>query len=248
VFGPCESTQGQLWVVGNDPDLFSYFLPERWRQKQISMSLKNQVYYVQSKDRMHLLWKVSKVGEMLLDGEENENPRREAMVRHGYNSPFEEFSLALELESRGVTTVHPRAIYETGTYDNMPNSVMDGRRFEAMANVLAPSGRPALPPDRDFITLWGYWRGLDDVSACSDALRWSAIDAAQAVRAEMITGAQLDEIVARQRDRLTAAGFVDENLCGEHILLSYIPEGSFKTDPDGQWSLCHCNFEFVRRI
>ena len=31
VFGHAESTGGELWVVGNDPNLFDYFLPERWR-------------------------------------------------------------------------------------------------------------------------------------------------------------------------------------------------------------------------
>ena len=31
VFGHAESTQGKLWVVGYDPELFDYFLPERWR-------------------------------------------------------------------------------------------------------------------------------------------------------------------------------------------------------------------------
>jgi hypothetical protein len=248
VYGATESTQGRLWVVGNDPDLFSYFLPERWRQKQVSMSPKNQVYYVQSKDRVHLLWKVSSVGDMLLDGEEEDNPRRESLLRHGFNSPFEEFARALEMKAAGITTVHPRAVYETGVYDNMPGCVMDARRFEAMAQVLSPDGAPVLPPDHDYITLWGYWRGLDDSKACIDAPRWSAIDAAQAVRAEMISPRQLQQVVERQRQRLAEAGFVDENLRGEHVLLSYIPEGSFKTDPDGELALCHCNFEFVRRI
>ena len=32
VFGRAESTGGLLWVVGKDPDLFNYFLPERWRR------------------------------------------------------------------------------------------------------------------------------------------------------------------------------------------------------------------------
>lgn len=33
------------------------------------------------------------------------------MVRaHGFNSPFEEFSIALDLARRGVPTTYPRAI------------------------------------------------------------------------------------------------------------------------------------------
>ena len=32
IVGHAESTGGLLWVVGRDPDLFNYFLPERWRR------------------------------------------------------------------------------------------------------------------------------------------------------------------------------------------------------------------------
>ena len=32
IFGRAESTGGLLWVAGKDPDLFNYFLPERWRR------------------------------------------------------------------------------------------------------------------------------------------------------------------------------------------------------------------------
>ena len=32
VYGDTASTGGKLWVVGHDPLLFDYFLPERWRR------------------------------------------------------------------------------------------------------------------------------------------------------------------------------------------------------------------------
>jgi hypothetical protein len=41
VFGHAESTHGRLWVVGHDPELFDYFIPERWRHtpgKKLSAS------------------------------------------------------------------------------------------------------------------------------------------------------------------------------------------------------------------
>jgi hypothetical protein len=62
VYGHTESTGGALWVVGNDPALFAYFLPERWRMKQVVLSDTGQAYYVQTKDRIHLIWKVSRRG------------------------------------------------------------------------------------------------------------------------------------------------------------------------------------------
>jgi hypothetical protein len=246
VYGASESTQGQLWVVGNDPELFGYYLPERWRSKQVIMSPKNETYYVQTKDRIHLLWKVSNVGE--LPAWSGDADREEGLIRHGFNSPFEEFALALEMAARGIRTVHPRAIYATGKYGGMPGCVADARRFELLADALAPDGRPVFPPDQDYITLWGYWRGVDDAQAVDDAPRWTPIDAAQAARAGKIARADVEQIVSRQRAALTAAGFFDANLRGEHILLSYIPEGSFKRDATGEFELCHCNFEFVGRM
>ena len=45
IFGRAESTGGLLWVVGKDPDLFNYFLPERWRRTpKKKLSSHNQVF------------------------------------------------------------------------------------------------------------------------------------------------------------------------------------------------------------
>jgi hypothetical protein len=181
VYGSTASTQGQLWVVGRDPELFSYFSPERWRHKQIRMSPKIEAYYVQTKDRIHLLWKVSNVGERPSHGEDDS--RSEQLVRHGFNSPFEEFALAVEMAHKGLGTVHPRAIYATGTVAAVPGFVADIRRFEQMHSCLCPDGQPVLQADHDYITIWGYWRGLEDAEACTDVPRWTSIDVAQACRA-----------------------------------------------------------------
>jgi hypothetical protein len=51
VYGHCESTAGVLWVVGQDPDLFDYFLPERWRTtQQIRLFENHETYLTTSKD------------------------------------------------------------------------------------------------------------------------------------------------------------------------------------------------------
>jgi hypothetical protein len=246
VYGSTASTNGQLWVVGNDPELFGYFLPERWRHKQVVLSPRNQTYYVQTKDRIHLLWKVSSVGELPMVDEEDS--AYEAILSQGYNSPFEEFACALELAQRGVPTVHPRAIYATGEYLGVPGCVADVRRFERFGAVRMPDGQPLMRPDQDYVAIWGWWRGLSDAEAFEDLPRWSAIDAAQACRAGMISPAQHEAIVQRQARLLADAGYVDLNLRGEHILLSYRPGGSFKTDAAGELESPHCNFEFVRRL
>src|SRR4029079_12422867 len=89
VFGHAESTGGLLWVAGKDPDLFNYFLPERWRRTpKESLSTTNQVFKTQTKDNIHLVWRVSRMGDtpwLLAAGET-------AITDHGYNSPFEEFA------------------------------------------------------------------------------------------------------------------------------------------------------------
>src|SRR4029079_3493006 len=103
-------------------------------------------------------------------------------------------------------------------------------------------------PDHDYITIWGYWRGLEDTEACSDVPRWAAIDAAQACRARMLSMQQQSEILTCQATALARAGYEDLNLRGEHIILSYRPGGSFKTDPSGRIELGHCNFEFIWKL
>ncbi len=45
IFGHAESTGGLLWVVGKDPDLVNYFLPERWRRTpKKKLSGRNQIF------------------------------------------------------------------------------------------------------------------------------------------------------------------------------------------------------------
>ncbi len=45
IFGHAESTGGLLWVVGRDPDLFNYFLPERWRRTpKKKLSSRNEIF------------------------------------------------------------------------------------------------------------------------------------------------------------------------------------------------------------
>lgn len=247
VYGKAESTGGSLWVVGKDPQLFSYFLPERWRFKQVNLSHQRPTYYVQSKDRIHLVWEVSRVGELLEDVPELE-PVYDRLIVYGFNSPFEEVAAALELQRQGVPTTYPRAIYMTGQEIQIPNCVIDDHRFERMRDVKTPDGKPVLRMDRDYILIWGYWRGLEDEQAPHESGYWSPIDVARAAEKGLISREELPEIIARQRQRLADVGFEDLTLNGEHILLSYIPDGEIKRGPDGYYELRQCNFEMVRRV
>jgi len=246
IYGRAESTNGILWVVGRNPELFGYFLPERWRSKQIQLSQSNRTWYTQTKDRIHLVWKVSRVGD-LPPGDLGEQ-RYKLLLAHGYNSPFEEVALALEMQARGLRTTYPRAIYATGQLNELAGSMLDDRRFKALADTRSPEELPVLDPRCDYITIWGYWRGLEDSQAPEEVGHWNPIDARQACAIGIIDARELEQIIERQRASLAAAGFEDVNLAGDHILLSYIPGGSIKRDETGQYELRHCNMEMVRRL
>ena len=65
VYGQVESTGGALWVVGRDPMLFDYFLPEKWRRTpRTKISSSQEMYETVTKDNVHLVWRVSRVGQV----------------------------------------------------------------------------------------------------------------------------------------------------------------------------------------
>ena len=116
VYGQVESTKGRLWVVGRDPYLFDYFLPERWEQiPKTRISVYSDMYYTLTKDDIHLAWKVSKVGL-----KPNMDPFKEdekKILEYGFKSPFEEVAIAIELSRKGVAaktglTDHPIPVFE----------------------------------------------------------------------------------------------------------------------------------------
>ena len=55
VYGNVESTKGRLWVVGRDPYLFDYFLPERWEgTPKTKLSIYNEIYTTVTKENIRL--------------------------------------------------------------------------------------------------------------------------------------------------------------------------------------------------
>jgi len=106
LYGHCESTAGVLWVVGSDPDLFDYYLPERWRTTaQIRLFENHETYLTTSKDAVRLVWKVSRVGEY--PEAAAYGPEGFPLLAQGFNSPFEEIGLAYWLRRNGVRTILP---------------------------------------------------------------------------------------------------------------------------------------------
>ncbi len=246
IAGRAESTAGVLWVVGKDPRLFEYFLPERWRKKLFPLSGSARTWYTQTKDGVHLVWKISRVGEE--PPGRDTDPRWPNLCRHGYNSPFEEFALAMEMTGKGIRTSYPRAIYVTGQGDVSTSGVTDQRRFQQMQGLTGPDGQPVLRIGHDYITIWGYFRGHEDSCAAEATVLYSPIGAGQAHAKALMTDDELQELVQRHLDRLRAAGYEDLNFEPDHILLSYMPGGDFQRDDNGYIATRHCNLEMIRRL
>lgn len=244
VYGRSESTQGRLWTAGWDPELFDYFLPERWRRThKIPLSRTNEVYWTLTKDYINVVWKVSRVGETPEIG--SGHPRAARVLEHGYNSPFEEFALSFELSRRGVRSVYARAIYVTGSGVQTNGYVEDPRRYETHAGLHAPDGMPVLARDHNYVSIWGFWNGVDEMLANPQPVYCQGISLDLARDAGYVSRAEHDRLLALHAERLSGAGMEDLNLKGEHVLLSLTADGVLIREADDVPEMRHCNFELM---
>jgi hypothetical protein len=247
IFGRAESTGGLLWVVGRDPDLFNYFLPERWRRTpKRKLSSRNEVFYTRTKDNINLVWKVSRMGgpPWLTNPKANQADVRE----YGFNSPFEEFAFAFELSREGVKTVYPRAIYMTGRKREVPLQNADERRYAALAGLLTPDGERAVRSEYDYITIWGFWNGPDELLAAGDARAYHAVNARHAFANKMISNETLRELIQLKAHRLKRCGFEDLNPKPDHLLVSFDSWERLVLGSFGKPEVRLCNFELIRRV
>jgi len=248
VFGHAESTGGSLWVVGKDPHLFDFFLPERWRHTpsdQMSKAMKT--FYTVSKDGIHIVWKVSSVGEPLRSRQRRIAKPESAPT--GFNSPFEEFVLAEELGKRGISCVSPRAIYMAGLESpRAANYVSDNSRYESHSGLLTPEGKPVLRPDHNYISIWGFWRGFGNSSPGADEPDYEGINLRRARKRGLVSPSLASELLHRTEEHLKDAGFVSEKLKPSHLLLSLQSDDTLLKDPDGYPTTTIANLERLRRI
>lgn len=247
VYGKVESTGGALWVVGRDPVLFDYFLPEKWRRTpRTRLSTAYQVYETVTEDNVHLVWRVSRVGQV-----PDADPfvqREKRILDYGYNSPFEEFSIALELSRAGIETTYPRAVYMTGEATIVSSSLFDNSRYEIHAVDKTPDGQPILSRQHEYVTIWGYWNGPDAALAEKDEPIYTGIDALAAYREGRIMQRQYVKIMRAAKKKLEDYGVEDLSLRGTHLLLSIDRNQNLAVDKNGLPMLRICNFELLRWI
>jgi len=246
VYGPVESTKGRLWVVGKDPYLFDYFLPERWKQiPRTKISVYSQMYHAVTKDNIHLVWKVSKVGL-----QPNVDPFKEdekKILAYGYNSPFEEVSLAVELSNKGIATIYPRAIYMSGNKTEISKGLFDNSRYNSHKGHRTPDGIPILNKNREYTIIWGYWNGPDEKLAAKDRDYYEGIDALHAYKEKIISREDYITLLQMAKKKLLNVGVEDLNLRGNHILISFDSKGNRIVDDQGMLEIRICNFEFLKR-
>jgi hypothetical protein len=247
VYGRAESTDGILWVVGRDPGLFDYFLPERWEHTpRTKLSANHEIYHTLTKDGIHLVWKVSKVG-MLPDVDPFAEEERR-ILEYGFNSPFEEVSFALELSDRGIRTVYPRAIYMFGKQTAISETVFDKSRYKSHRALRTQEGDPILRKDHSYIIIWGYWNGPDEKLAEKDGDYLEGISALSAYRNGIISRKEYMDLLQRKAERLARVGMEDLHLRGSHVLLSLVGGGELVRDAEQVPDMRICNFELLKRF
>jgi len=160
---------GKLWVLGKNPDLFDYFLPDRWRRTpRIKLSPDNEIYQTRTRDNIDLVYRRSRVGS---------RPRVDPLTKegirireHGYNSPFEEVLIAERLRQLDIDTIYPRAVYQTGHKATKVAFLSDSKRFENHSHLMIPGDtpNPILVPKYDYYTIWDLFKGFSPVSDWDD--------------------------------------------------------------------------------
>jgi hypothetical protein len=244
VFGHAESTGGRLWVVGRNGRLFDYFLPERWRKTHaFKLSENADIYYTYTKDHVHVVWKISRVGER--PQLHPEDPRAESLLAHGYNSPFEEAAIAHDLSQKGVGTVYVRAIYMTGSSKVEISS--DTRRYATHRHLADPEGTPVLHGDHNYITVRGYFNGSDSWVSRQTGQLCRPMNLVQALSRGLIDARRFRRIFDEFLLRLSDVGYDGSLLDHNDLLLALTPDGALLTDDEGKLDVRLSNFEFVRR-
>ncbi len=246
VHGRSESTGGKLWVVGRDAALFDYFLPERWRTTdQIKFVDTHDTFFTTTKDEIRLVWKVSRVGERGETAALGAAGFR--LLAFGFNSPFEEVSLACRLRRSGITTIEPLAVYRTGTRSKLSESVFEQKRFKSHAHIRACDGESVLVPHHNYVTLWEHWNGPEVALPHPEAERavFRSLNLAHAVARSYVEPREADALMSWMGGRLAGLGVDVVRLSPTHLLVALNADDTPLRDEAGRPRTCLCNLQFL---
>ena len=123
----------------------------------------------------------------------------------------------------------------------------DRSRYDSHASLTTPQGAPILCTDHDYMTIWGFWNGPDDMLAERDEVVYRGVDALTAFREGQLEQSEYIQLMSTTNRRLRAAGITDLNLCGKHLLLSYDNSQQLARDARGFPLVRIRNFELLKR-
>ena len=129
----------------------------------------------------------------------------------------------------------------------VPDALRDRSRHRSHANLRTPEGHPILSEHHEYLTIWGYWNGPDDVLAVKDQVVYEGIDALSAYREGRLSQELYLRVIHATQERLATAGMKDLGLCGRHLLLSIDQSQRLTTDQNGLPLVRIRNFEFMTR-
>lgn len=224
---------GRIWAAGHDPELFDFFLPDRWRRTpRVKLSLSGEVYRTRTRDNIHVVYRLSNVGMRPRGDPFYDHDKR--IRQYGYNSPFEEAAIAQTLQRYGIQTAYLRAIYRTGHRSTRAVYLRDDRRAEMHADIRNPDGETALSTDHDYYTIWGYWRGLDPLRHYRQDRHWGFIDLEKAYEDRHFNEQEFRALLEQTRGRLRAVGFDAESVEPFEMLLLFSRDGELHRDREGR--------------
>ncbi|MBW2737116.1 MAG: hypothetical protein JRH20_32445, partial [Deltaproteobacteria bacterium] len=217
LMGRTESTGGKLWVVGHEPDAFDLFLPERWRTTpQIRLWENHESFLTTSKDNLRLVWKVSRVGERPATAAFGGEAFR--VLAHGFNSPFEEVGMALWLLQHGISTILPRAIYQTGHRAQLDDSLFDPSRYRSHEGICSADGEPVLERRRNYISLWDCC-GVRAFSKGEPRPVMRSLNCDEARLMGLLSSAETQEVLSDLAERMLAVGIEPLRFLPSHVLV-----------------------------
>jgi hypothetical protein len=245
VHGHVESTGGMLWVVGRNPRLFDYFLPERWRKTPChSFSENHEVYYTVTKDNIHIVWKTSRVGEIPHPGEGGK--KHDLIVEYGFNSPFEEFAIAHYLSNNGIPTVYSRAIYMTGS--TKTESTADLRHYGSHGKFSALDDYPILRENHEYIIIRGYFNGADSWVASHEGQLSRPFDLERAGYFGILDKGECQNVLEITRSRIKNVRYDADLLELNDVIISIDPDGRIIMDAENFPEARICNFELLHKL
>jgi hypothetical protein len=114
--------------------------------------------------------------------------------------------------------------------------------------VIPDKHEPILKKHHDYITLWGYWNGTDEMLADYDGGHYSALNALSAYRQRLISEVTYFAVMEKIHDKMIELGVEDLNLRGTHILLALDDNRDIVNGKDELPVTRICNFSLLKRI